>query len=232
MRKFYFFLISAALIPFSVLAQSPSSWNYGIAAHYSFERYKITSLSFVTDQPNSTFEQAGKSALVLGGGIWAERPLNKLLSLYSRLDYHMVRADEELITGPTSKVGGGYPYQEWHNSLSLALHGRFYFPTKSKLKIHVDGGLKAEKIFMFRSRHAHFDYRQWNPQYYNAIVPGLVGGIGVQHGRFGFSLEYQTFPWNDALTKYMATSERMSFYKRDISRRNFTLNATFRLNRF
>jgi hypothetical protein len=231
MRLFFLLLMPTVLFTTSAYAQAPSRWNYGISTHYSFEKYNMTYNTLHVDRPDVEYKNSAKSAFAGGGGVWAERRVGNLIALYTRLDYHSVRIDDEFFSGWYIKVGGGRPYQEWHRSLSLAIHARFYIPAKSKFKVHLDAGLKTDRMIIFRSRYSHFDFREWNHRYFNDLVPGWVGGLGVQYGRVGLSLEYHDFPWNDALTKQMADNLRLGHLRQHADRNNFTINTTFRLNR-
>ena len=230
MLKTTLIIIYALLTAIFVRAQAPSTWNYGVIGHYSFEQYRLNNTSYSFDRPNLEYDIFVKPKFALGSGIWIERGINKLFSISSRLEYHVLRIDDEFLSGWYIKVGGGRPYQEWHHSVSLALLGRLYVPTNLKLKIHLDAGMKADKIIMFRDRYAKFDFRQWDPKFFNAVVPAWLGAVGVQYGRLGLSVEYQNFIWNDALTRKMDDSERRYSFHRDVYRKNLTLNATFRLN--
>jgi hypothetical protein len=214
----------------TVQAQSSSSWSYGIASQYSFETHTLNWTSYPQGEPTQRSKNKFTPAFAGGAGIWTEKKISNVFSIYSRLDYHYLRFDDQYLSGWYIKVGGGRNYQEWHNSLSLSLHGRFYIPTKSKLKVYFDAGAKVDRMVKFRSRYAHFDFRRWNPQYMNAVSPALIGAIGIQYGHLGLSLESQNYIWNDALTEDLAARERQQMFSRDVSRRNLTLNLSYRLN--
>lgn len=228
----YIVLIIITLLPtFHGKSQTLSRWNYGLSGHYSSESYKMAYTTLYTDRPNINYEKSVKSALAGGIGVWAERRFSSYAALASRIDYNSVRIDEEFFSGWYIKVGGGRDYQEWHRSLSLSLVGRVYLPTRSKVKINLDAGFKADRIINFRSRYANFDFRRWNHPYFSDFAPAWVAGLGLQYGRLGLSLEYHDFPWNDALTKKMADNLKMGLLNQQVGRSGLTINANFRLNR-
>lgn len=213
------------------MSQEQARWNYGLSTHNSVEHYSMAYNTLYVDRPNIESNRSVKSAIAGGVGIWAERRIQRFLAVSSRLDYHSVRIDEELFSRWYIKVGGGREYQEWHRSISLSLVGRVYLPLKSKLKVNFDAGLKGDKIINFRSRYSHFDFRNWNHPYFSNLATGWVAGVGVQYGRFGLSLDYHGFPWNDALTKRMAENLQKDLLSQEVRRSGVTMNANFRLNR-
>ncbi|SEJ15720.1 hypothetical protein SAMN05216327_106386 [Dyadobacter sp. SG02] len=173
------------------MSQGQARWNYGLSAHNSIERYNMTYNTLYVDRPNTASKGSVKSAIAGGVGIWVERKIHSFLAVSSRLDYHSVRIDEEFFSGWYIKVGGGREYQEWHRSMSLSLVGRGYLPLKSKLRINIDAGLKADRIVNFRSRYSHFDFRNWNHPYFSNLATGWVARVGVRRSSMTLNAHFR-----------------------------------------
>ncbi|MCF0075215.1 hypothetical protein LZD49_32330 [Dyadobacter sp. CY261] len=227
-RSTFLFLMTNLIACVTSVAQVPQNWNYGLNAEYSFEKFDQTFNHLAGDLPDE--RGSARSAYAIGGGFWFERRFNRIASLYSKLSFHSLQVNDQLLQYSISKVGGGKQYREWHNSLALAVAGRFYLSHGKNAKIFVDGGLKADRIIRFRHQYADLDFHSWNPESFNALVPAWIGAIGVKMDRFIFSAEYQDY-WGDALTDKATLYDQSSFIQRQISRKNISLNLSFQINK-
>nr|WP_295933838.1 hypothetical protein [uncultured Dyadobacter sp.] len=230
-RAFVLFLISnVTLATMAGAQQSDGRWDFGVSSHYAqeFFREKFTNTAF---GPALITYKNERSKVAFGGGFWAERWMSRHLSLLAQLDYHYTRVDAWLMTGAISKAGNNLDFTERSQSLAASLKGRWYFNPQSKVKWFAEAGTKADRIVRFRHKYWRYDFKQSNPPLYNAIVPGLVVGAGVRWRRLGVAAEYQRYVLNDAYTDLLAAGESQGRMRRDLSRQNVTLTATFSLAR-
>lgn len=232
MNKAFPFLLIAiiALTPALSAQQLEKPWDFGISSHYTQEFFREKFTNTASGSALVTYKNE-RSKVAFGGGVWAERRMSGHLSLLAQLNYHYTRVDAWLMVGAISKAGNSLDFSERSQSLAASLKARWYFNPQSKVRWFVEAGTKADRIIRFRHKYWRYDFKQSNPPLLNAVVPGLVVGAGARWKRLGLAAEYQRYILNDAYTDLQAAGESQAKMRRDLSRQNVTLTATFSLPR-
>lgn len=222
-------ILAASALP--TQAQTPNRWDFGLGAHYSQEFYRQKITSFY-NEPHTFSTKEEKSHVAWGVGLWAERRIGVAFSLLGQLDWHYASVKNWFMVSAVSKVGGVRDFKETYQSLAMAAKGRWYVLPKSSSGLFLEAGMKADQMVRFRFQDKRIaDVKEWAPQNFNAVVPGVLAGLGWKAGRVTLTAEYQHFIWNDAFTGKLAVAESYSFFRRELFRQNVSVTAACSLSR-
>lgn len=207
----------------AAVAQAQEKLKVGLAMNMGRDFFEIKTEDFLAANIR---KESISSAFSAGGGIWLEKFLYRRFSLIPKIEYHLIKVNNNVVEGSVAAIPG--PIKESHHSVVLGMHVRYYIPLTDDLRIFTDAGIELDKMVHFRFQHRHLVSTNTMPDYFGFANPGLSGSVGFNKGRWALSVQYH---------RYLAKSESQIIHsetgaqmmKRAVSRQNTLVRLSYTL---